>query len=195
MTGQVTAVFLAAMFASQVTLTAASFAKSSGGSGSFTLTNFNAPLAPAPGAPVVCEGGAKYSKRVNNLTAALVETFTAGVECPIITDLATAQADVYDMHLAGISGEYAVCSLVIKEFEFEYKSNPLVPDGVVGEYAVSVGKKSPPTPPTLTLKVGGCTLPGLVTPVLPVVAAGDTVDVFLYGTRLLTGKFVVGSGD
>jgi hypothetical protein len=195
MTGKAMTVFLAAMFASQVALTAVSFAK---GQSSSTVTHFKAKLAPPLGAPGECEGGAKYTKKVNNITLAAAETFTGEVECPILTDLVTAQDDVYDMHLARGGTDYAVCSLVIKEFEFEYQSNPLVPAGVDGEYGVNVGEKSPPTPPTLTTKVGGCTLPDLVTPAFPVVAAGDTVNVFLHPdtvTPLLTGIFVVSFGD
>jgi hypothetical protein len=206
MTGKATTVFLAVIFASQVALTAVSFADGKKGKGGSTVsTAFKAKLAPPLGAPGECEGEAKYKKKVTTITPLLgtptittVESFTGEVECPILlTDLVTAQGDVYDMHLARGGSDYAVCSLVIKEFEFEYESDPLVPAGVDGEYGVNVGEKSPPTPPTLTAKVGGCMLPDL-TPAFPVVAAGDTVNVFLHPDTLiplLTGIFVVSFGD
>jgi hypothetical protein len=202
MRGKATAVFLATMFASQVALTAMSFAK---GNNSSTTTNFKAKLAPPVGSPSECEGGAKYTKKVNNTTLATVESFTGAVECPILlTDLVTAQGDVYEMdlfHAADLVNPYAVCTLVIKEFDFEYESDPLVPAGAEGEYAVSVGQKSPPTPPTVTTKVGGCTIIATGLPGVPAVvggATGDTANVFLQSnpsTLLLTGKFVVSSGD
>ena len=75
-----------------------------------------------------------------------------------------------------------------------------------GEYAVKVSQKSPPTPPTLKQKVGGCQVITGTDPIslLPVFGSGvpavqdlDTATVFLNGglTPVLTGTFVVSSGD
>ena len=219
MTGKATTVFLAAMFASQVALTAVSFADGKKGTSSTTVsstvTSFKAKLTP----PVVvgpvaadligeCEGEAKYKKKVTIKTPLLPalptttteESFSAEVECPIL-DVLLASTDVYGMHLARGGAEYAVCSLVIKEIEFEYsKLDPMVPAGMEGEYAVNVSQKTAGTPPVTTLKqkVGGCTdAVGGTTQLVPAVQVGDTATVFLNGglTPVLTGTFVVGSGD
>jgi hypothetical protein len=206
MTGKATTVFLAVIFASQVALTAVSFADGKKGKGGSTVsTAFKAKLAPPLGAPGECEGEAKYKKKVTTITPLLgtptittVESFTGEVECPIL-DVVSGSTDVYDMHLARITppattpADYAVCSLVIKEIEFEYQSgNPPLLVGMEGEYAVKVSQKTvPPSPPTLKQKVGSCT-------VFPVVQAGDTATVFLQGytlSPLLTGTFSATSGD
>ena len=213
MTGKATTVFLAAVFASQVALTAVSFADGKKGKGkttvTSTVTSFKAKLAPVPPptTPVAadlsgeCEGEAKYEKKITTKTPPLPalpststeESFTGEVECPIL-DVLGALTDVYDMHLARGGVDYAVCSLVIKELEFEYQSgNPPLLVGMEGEYAVNVSQKTvPPSLPTLKQKVGSCT-------VFPVVQAGDTATVILQGdltlTPLLTGTFVPSSGD
>jgi hypothetical protein len=192
MTGKATTVFLAAMFASQVALTAVSFADGKKGKSSFTVTNFKAKLAPPLGAPVECEGEAKYTKKVSNPPAlpSTEEAFNGEVECPV-SDVGLAQSDVYDMHLfhaADLLNPYAVCSLVIKEFEFEYQSDPLVPAGVEGEYVVSVSQKT-----TLKQKVGRCIITETGLAGVPAVQATDTVNVFLHPdtlTPLLTGTFM-----
>jgi hypothetical protein len=198
MRGRTAALFIAAVFAVQAAPSAVSFAKGGrSGSGPTTATGFKAKLRPAAGSLIDCEGKAQYSKKVNSLTLASNETFGAEVECAA-ADPASAQADIYDLHLARTGADYAVCTLVIKELEFQYDSDPLVSDGIEAEYAVSVGQKSPPTPPVPTAKVGGCTLPDLVTPVIPAVQAGDTASVFLHPdttTALLTGTFIVGFDD
>ncbi len=197
MRGKTAALFFAAVFAAQAAPSAVSFAKGPGGAKTTTTTGFKAKLRPPVGSLSECEGKAQYSKKVNTLTLASSESFEAEVECPAV-DPASAQADVYDLHLANAGVDYAVCTLVIKEIEFQYDSDPLVSDGLEAEYAVKIGQKSPPTPPVPTAKVGGCTLPDLVTPVVPAVQAGDTASVFLHPdttTALLTGTFVIGSGD
>jgi hypothetical protein len=223
MTGKVTTVFLAAMFTSQVALTAVSFAdgkKSKSGTTvsttvSSTVTSFKAKLAPPTvGGPIdvdlngECEGEAKYKKKVTTKTPPLPalpttsteESFSGEVECPILTDLATAQADVYDMHLARGGADYAICTLVIEEIEFEYQSgNPPVLVGIEGEYAVKISQKTVGTPPITTLKqkIGGCTILATGLSGVPVVQDLDTVTVFLNGglTPVLTGTFGVGSFD
>ncbi|MDP2606125.1 MAG: hypothetical protein Q8S00_26585 [Deltaproteobacteria bacterium] len=217
MTGKATTVFLAAMFASQVALTAVSFADGKKGKGkttvTSTVTSFKAKLAPVPPptTPVAadlsgeCEGQAKYKKKVTTKTPPLPalpststeESFSGEVACPIL-DMALVSTDVYDMHLARGGVDYAVCSLVIKEIEFEYNSgSPLVPVGIEGEYAVKVSQKSPPTPPTVKQKLGGCTAVDLVTAVVPAVKLGDTATVFLNAgaTPVLTGTFSTTSGS
>ena len=219
MTGKATTVFLAAVFASQVALTAVSSADGKKGKGkttvTSTVTSFKAKLAPVPPptTPVAadlngeCEGQAKYKKKVTTKTPPLPalpststeESFTGEVECPIL-DVALALIDVYDMHLASGGVDYAVCSLVIKEIEFEYsKLDPMVPAGIEAEYAVKVSQKTVGTPPVTTLKqkVGGCTAVDLITAVVPAVKLGDTATVFLNAgaTPVLTGTFSATSGS
>ena len=212
MTGKATTVFLAAIFASQVALPAVSFAGGKKGTSSSTVINFKAKLAPPPATPVAadvsgeCEGEAKYKMKTTTITpppalpsTSTEETFTGEVECPVL-DLAVAPTDVYDMHLLRAGADYAVCSLVIKEIEFEYnKANPMVPAGMEGEYAVNVSQKTvPPSLPTLKQKIGGCTDAGLVNQLVPAVQLGDTATVFLHPdtlTPLLTGTFVASFGD
>jgi hypothetical protein len=194
--GKTAAIFFAAVFAAQAAPTAVSFARGRS-DGPTTSTNLRAKLVSAPGAPVECEGEARYAKKVNSLRSTSAESFSGKVECPA-DDPATAQTDVYDMHLARGGVDYAVCTLVIKELDFEYKSDPLVADGIDADYAVNVGQKSPPTPPLPSAKVGGCTVPDSIAPVVPAVQAGDTATVFLHPdavTPVLTGTFVIGSGD
>jgi hypothetical protein len=213
MTGKATTVFLAAVFASQVALTAVSFADGKKGKNSNTVTtNLKAKLAPIPSTPPVdadlngeCEGEAKYKKKVTTKTTppstSTEESFSGKVECPILTDLTTAQADVYDMHLfhsTDLVNAYAICSLVIKEFEFEYQSgNPPVLVGIEGEYAVKVSQKTVGTPPVTTLKqkVGGCTIVATGLSGVPAVEVNDTADVFLNSVKVLTGNFGAGSFD
>ena len=219
MTGKAPTVLLAAIFASQVALPAASFAdgkKGKGGTTTSTVINLKATLALPPPPPLappadvsgVCEGEAKYKNKTTTFTPPLPAlpstttevTFAGEVECPVL-DLAVAPTDVYDMHLARGSVDYAVCSLVIKEIEFEYnKSNPMVPAGMEGEYAVNVSQKTVGTPPVTTLKqkVGGCTAAaGGLVQLVPAVQKDDTANVFLNGgsTPLLTGVFVAISGN
>jgi len=221
MTGKAMTVFIAAMFASQVALTAVSFADGKKGKGkttvTSTVTSFKAKLAPVPPptTPVAadlsgeCEGQAKYKKKVTTKTPPLPalpststeESFSGEVACPIL-DMALVSTDVYDMHLARGGVDYAVCSLVIKEIEFEYsKLDPMVPAGAEGEYVVKVSQKTVGTPPVTTLKpkVGGCMVTGTdpVTglPVsmsgVPAVQLNDTATVFLNAgaTPVLTGMF------
>jgi len=199
MTGKATTVFLAAMFASQVALTAVSFADGKKDKGSSTKINLRADLAPPPAAPVAADvsgevgGEAKYSKKTGK--KGTEDKFKGEVEFPVL-DAASAQAAVYDMllfHASDLVNPYAVCSLVIKEIEFEYQSgNPPVLVEIEAEYGVGVSQKTvPPSLPTLKQKVGSCT-------VFPVVQAGDTATVFLQGdtlSPLLTGTFSADSGD
>ena len=220
MTGKATTVFLAAMFASQVALTAVSFAdgkKGNGGTSTTTVTSFKAKLTPPPPptGPVAvdligeCEGEAGYKKKVTVKTlpaptTTTQESFSGEVECPV-TDVGTAQGVEYDMHLANpTTGEYAICTLVIKEFEFKYLSGnpPQTLAEIEGEYAVKVSQKmvSPAITPTVTVKIGGCTdALGGTTQLVPAVQKDDTAIVVLHGdltlTPLLTGIFVVGSFD
>src|SRR3989304_1927414 len=160
MTGKATTVFLAAVFASQVALTAVSFADGKKGKGGSTEINFKAELAPPPVGPVAADvngevgGEAKYSKKTGK--KGIEEKFTGEVEFPVL-DADSAQAAGYDMHLARITppattpADYAVCSLVTKEIDFEYQSgNPPLLVGMEGEYAVKVSQKTiPPSLPTL----------------------------------------------
>ncbi len=210
MTGKAMTVFIAAMFASQVALTAVSFAKGKKGKGgtsttTTTVVSLKAKLAPVPPptTPVAadlsgeCEGQAKYKNKTTTKlsppSTSTEESFTGEVECPflVVDDALTA---VVEMHLARGGVDYAVCSLVIKEIEFEYNSgSPLVPVGIEGEYAVKVSQKSPPTPPTMKQKVGGCTDTLGTTQLVPAVQKDDTATVFLNGAPLLTGPFGLSS--
>ena len=218
MTGKVTTVFIAAIFASQAAMTAVSFADGKKGKGSSTVINLKAELAPPPAGPVVadvsgvCEGEAKYKNKTTTFTPPLPAlpftttevTFAGEVECPI-TDPVAAQAVMYDMHLANASGDYAICTLVIKEIEFEYQSAtpPAVPSlvGMEGEYGVNFSQKTAGTPPVTTQKqkVGSCTDPsGAPLLSFPVVVVNDTATAFAHGdtlTPLLKGPFLSSSGD
>jgi hypothetical protein len=125
------------------------------------------------------------------------ESFNAEAEFVIpdanlgITDLNTAPSAQFELHLSANNTDYAVCTMDIKEIEFEYK-----PTGVQteAEYAVSVSQQTPTGgTPTLSQKVGSCLIAGGINGV-PKVASGDVAKVFLVtnppaGTPLLIGTF------
>jgi hypothetical protein len=125
------------------------------------------------------EGEAEYKSKSSTLGTS--ESFKAEAEFSIpdptlgITDLDTAQSALFELHLARGGTDYAVCTLAIKEIEFEYK-----PTGVQieAEYGVSVSQETPTGgTPSLSQKVGSCLLSGGTNGV-PTVASGDTATVF-----------------
>jgi hypothetical protein len=198
MTFKATAVLVATLLASPIVVTQAGFAdgkgKSSGkhSTGTSTVTTtviqLKADLTPVLG--VTGDGKATYSNKTG--TKGTDEKFTGKVEFPV-TDLALAEAAVFEMHLARNAAEYAVCSLTIKEIEFKYQpGTPPVPNGIEAEYRVSAKQKTPVGGvPTATELVGSCV------PAVPAVQALDTVTVVQQGvgTTLLTGTFVSGNGE
>lgn len=187
MTFKATAVLLATLLAAPVIMTQASFADSKGksstttSSATTTETKLKARLTPALG--LIGEGEAEYKNKVSS--KGTEEKFSGEVEFPV-TDLIAAQANVFEMHLARLGAEYAVCSLVIKEIEFKYQAGNPVPVAIEAEYEVSASQKTPVGGvPTVSQKVGNCA------PALPAVQALDTVTVVQEGFSLplLTGTF------
>lgn len=174
--------------------------KSRGPKSPTTVVGFKAELAPVV-ADGNGEGEAEYKNKSN--TRGTVESFSAEVEFEIpdatlgITDLNSAPAAQFELHLSRGGSDYAVCSLAIKETEFKYKA-----DGVEieAEYAVSVSQETPVGgAATLSEKIGSCILNATGTNGVPTVAAGDTATVFSVqpavppappsSTAVLTGLF------
>jgi hypothetical protein len=194
MTFKATTVFLAAMFASQVALTAVSFADGKKGKGSSTEISFKADL--IPDLEVLGDGKAQYKKKTGKKGSE--EKFKGKVEFSVL-DVATAEDMVFEMHLARGTppADYAVCLLRIKEIEYKYQSGDPVPVEVEAEYVVDVNQKTPVSgTPKLSEKVGNCTVGGV--PGVPAVQDQDTATVFQQGftsSTLLTGTFSAKSGD
>ncbi len=148
------------------------------------------------------EGEAEYKSKSS--TQGTSESFKAEAEFSIpdaslgITDLNSAQNALFQLHLShdGVN-DYAVCTLAIKEIEFEYR---LTSVQIEAEYGVSVSQQTPAGgAPTVSQKVGGCTLLGGTgsAPGVPTVASGDTATIDLVSgtppaivsTPVLTGIF------
>jgi len=191
MTFKATTVILAAIFASQVALTAVSFADGKKGKGSSTEISFKADLSPA--LDVLGDGEASYKKKTGKKGSE--EKFKGQVEFPVL-DAAAAEVAVFEMHLARGGTEYAVCLLLIKEIEYKYQSGNPVPVEIEAEYVVDVSQKTPVSgTPTLKQKVGSCTVGGVAG--VPAVQDVDTATVFQQGFAgtLLTGTFSANHGD
>jgi len=141
------------------------------------------------------EGEAEY--KMKSSTLGTKESFEGEAEFSIpdpslgITDLNSAQTAQLEMHLSRGGTDYAVCSLAIKEIEFEYK---LTGVQIQAEYGVSVSQQTlTGGTPSLSQKVGSCMLG--TGPGVPTVAAGDIATVFsvvgspAVSTQVLTGTF------
>ena len=195
MTFRATTVFFAAMFASQVALTAVSFADGKKGKDGSTEIRFRADLDPVPLPDVdnIGDGKAHYKKKTGK--KGTEEKFKGKVEFPIL-DIATADDAVFEMHLARLGVDYAVCLLRIKEIEFKYQPGNPVPVGIEAEYVVDVSQRTPLSgTPKLTEKVGSCTALDGTTHLVPAVQEMDTATVFQQGSpsTLLSGTFLANS--
>ena len=141
------------------------------------------------------EGEAEY--KLKTTPQGTNESFNTEAEFVIpdpnlgITDLVSAPNAQFELHLSTNNTDYAVCTMEIKEIEFDY-----TPSGVQNEaeYAASVSQQTlTGGTPVLSQKVGSCLLGGAINGV-PKVASGDVAKVFLLtnppaATPLLIGTF------